>query len=244
MVGWLAIRQRSAVGARAHFGMADALTLARGAVAAHLVGISACSRRKPGVLWPARGTAATHVVGISGYSRRKPGTRTFARWRPEANPPVRAGAFALLIAVTILDWTDGWLARKLGTNTRWGEKLDLEVDSWLTLCAAWTSVWVGGLPGVVALAPALRYLASSRQVISADGGDGSGTRSWWARASGACQMGLFILSLAPFAHRRLRQVLRVISVPVACLSLASLLAQHGRTRRVMNQKLQGEQLQP
>src|SRR5262249_53974587 len=50
-----------------------------------------------------------------------------------------------LVGVTALDWLDGPLARRLGP-TRLGAVLDIEADSWLTLCCAAGVVAWGALP--------------------------------------------------------------------------------------------------
>jgi CDP-alcohol phosphatidyltransferase len=126
-VGWLAIRRhKTGRLPPAAFGIADTLTLARGAVAAHLVGIAYCA--------------------------------TFN----ETDQPRGGGWASLEIASTALDWLDGPLARRFGAESDWGGTLDLETDSWLTLCAACAACSGGriAIEGSTRPGPAIRFPCS------------------------------------------------------------------------------------
>src|SRR5215469_13823629 len=58
----------------------------------------------------------------------------------------RAGRIGwLMVLLGVTDWLDGRLARLLGP-TRLGGALDIEADSWLTLCSAAAAVVWGDLP--------------------------------------------------------------------------------------------------
>ena len=65
--------------------------------------------------------------------------------RDRRGPAGWLGWGALLPCVTLTDWVDGPLARRRGP-TELGRVLDLEADSWLTLCASVAGVAWGGLP--------------------------------------------------------------------------------------------------
>ncbi len=185
IVGWMALRQRKSGGLPPNaFGIADVLTLTRGAVAAHLIGIA--------------------------YSSH------FDRSDQSPGP----GSASLAVACTALDWLDGPVARRFGGGSAWGRTLDLEIDSWLTLCAACAACASGQLPLQVLLAPALRYVLLP-QTRTANGS----LNSWWTRLAGASQMLLFVLSLTPMVEGRARRVVGGTAVPIATLSMASLMAQ-------------------
>lgn len=130
----------------------------------------------------------------------------------------------LLAAVTVADWADGWCARSRGEESAAGAILDLETDSWLTVCAACAATTVGELPPSVVLAP----LARGALFWLAPAGDaGLPYRhhgAWWERASGTAQMALLLGSLlqrSPAGKRALRR----LTGPVTLLSTVSLVAQ-------------------
>jgi len=61
-------------------------------------------------------------------------------------------------AVMILDGFDGWVARRSGTETRFGARFDMETDAFLMLALS-TMVWVEDRAGVwVLLIGGMRYL--------------------------------------------------------------------------------------
>jgi phosphatidylglycerophosphate synthase len=118
----------------------------------------------------------------------------------------RSTLIALLLGCTALDWVDGPLARRMGP-TRLGAVLDLEADSWLTLWGAAAAVRAGGLPGVVLLAPALRYPLAV---------GGTPAQRSWQRAAGVAQMAAIAWGLTG------RRTPRALVVAVAGLQLAAL----------------------
>src|SRR5262249_52277380 len=99
-----------------------------------------------------------------------------------------------LLGVTALDWLDGPLARRLGP-TRLGAVLDIEADSWLTLCCAAGAVAWGDLPGWVLLPPLGCYLHPA--LALARGGLREGGGPWWGRGAGGGQMGVLLAAVAP-----------------------------------------------
>jgi phosphatidylglycerophosphate synthase len=134
----------------------------------------------------------------------------------------RLGWGALLWGVTLSDWLDGPLARRLHTVSRWGPLLDLELDSWLTLSAALCGAAWGGLPRSFVAAPVARYalllaVVRRRAYARADLG-----RNPWARATGTAQMATLVLALAPIQGPWAGNLARAAARPVAGLQLAAL----------------------
>jgi phosphatidylglycerophosphate synthase len=128
---------------------------------------------------------------------------------------------ALVYGAIVSDWLDGPIARRLGTSEV-GAMLDIEADSWLTLCSGAAAVTWGGLPAYVVAPPIVRYLRLAvlrpfvpyRQLVSGD--------PLWTRHIGMAQMTLFIAALAPFGGRATRRLVRIGTPPVVMSQLASL----------------------
>lgn len=144
--------------------------------------------------------------------------------RDRPGPSGRLGWLALLFGAILCDWLDGPLARRFG-GSETGAMLDIEADSWLTLCSSVAGIAWGGLPSYVMVAPLARYgmlLAALRRMPYRDihGGDPS-----WVRRVGMAQMMLFIASLAPFGGRATNAAVRIVAPVVAPLALGSLLLQ-------------------
>jgi phosphatidylglycerophosphate synthase len=97
----------------------------------------------------------------------------------------------LVLGITVTDWLDGPLARRLGP-TRLGRLLDLEADSWLTLWAAVAAYRRGVLPGWIMLAPAARYV-----VLLLRGSPPQASRTW-QRLAGGAHMAVLAGALAPW----------------------------------------------
>jgi len=168
----------------------------------------ALHRRREGRRWGlnpvdlltlSRGVSAATLVGIavSGIRDRR-GSAGWMSW------------LSCIYGAVACDWLDGPLARLLGTSEL-GEVLDLEEDSWLTLCMAVTSFTQGGLPAVV-VAPALvRYAVLFRELRRKpytsvfDPGPG------WSRHLGMMQGLLFIGALAPFGGRATRSAVDLLA---------------------------------
>lgn len=134
------------------------------------------------------------------------------------------GALAWLSAlagVTLLDWLDGPLARRLGP-TRLGGVLDVEADSWLTLACALAAVTWGGLPWWVLVPPLVRYVHPARALLG--GALPSGGGPWWSRATGVAQMALLLAAQAPIAFTGRASLLAVVAIPVSAAQLATMIA--------------------
>jgi phosphatidylglycerophosphate synthase len=130
-----------------------------------------------------RGVCAALLVGLMA-----------ARLRDRTGPAGWVAWAATLWAATLGDWLDGPLARRRGP-TRLGGALDIEADSWVTLWSAAYAAFSHSLPGWCLLAPVVRYLHPLLDVRA--GGLPRGGGPWWAHATGAAQMGLVLLALAP-----------------------------------------------
>jgi len=126
-----------------------------------------------------------------------------------------------LVGVTALDWLDGPLARRLGP-TRLGAVLDIEADSWLTLCCAAGAVAWGQLPWWVLLPPLVRYIHPA--VALARGGLSAGGGPWWGRVTGVAQMVLLLAALAPIVVPRRTLVLTLAAIPVSAAQLVTMTA--------------------
>jgi phosphatidylglycerophosphate synthase len=152
--------------------------------------------------------ATLAALVVAGFSQRLslPGTLTWV---------------TALLGVTALDWLDGPLARWVGP-TRLGCVLDIEADSWLTLCCAAGAVAWGGLPWWVLLPPLVRYahpaLALLRGKLPAGGGP------WWSRVTGVAQMALLLVALAPAEFAGRTAALTIAAVPVSAAQLATMVA--------------------
>ncbi len=126
-----------------------------------------------------------------------------------------------LLGVTALDWLDGPLARWVGP-TRLGRVLDIEADSWLTLCCAAGAVAWGGLPWWVLLPPLVRYVHPALALLR--GGLPAGGGPWWSRVTGVAQMALLLVALAPVEFAGRSAALTIAAVPVSAAQLATIVA--------------------
>lgn len=143
-----------------------------------------------------------------------------------------AGWFAWsagLLAISVLDWCDGPLARRLGP-TRLGGAMDIEADSWLTLWLAAGAVAWGDLPWWCLLAPVAHY---GRPLIALRRGAlPSGHDPWWGLITGVAQMLLIMAALAP-VHGALRdEALKWAALPVSGAQLLVMLILVLRRARV------------
>jgi phosphatidylglycerophosphate synthase len=155
-------------------------------------------------------------VAVSGRRNRQ-GVAAWIAW------------LALVAAAIPADWLDGPLARRLGPSS-YGEVLDLEADSWLTLCTAVAATTWGGLPGFVALPAILRYplvwwAMRRRPYSELNRGHPS-----WARPIGMAQMAIFIAALAPFGGYLTRRAARLAAPVVAAAQLATMWVLYGKRR--------------
>jgi phosphatidylglycerophosphate synthase len=124
-----------------------------------------------------------------------------------------------LLGVTALDWLDGPLARWVGP-TRLGCVLDIEADSWLTLCCAAGAVVWGGLPWWVLLPPLVRYAHPTLALLR--GGLPAGGGPWWSRVTGVAQMALLLGALAPVEFASRAMALKVAAILVSAAQLATM----------------------
>jgi phosphatidylglycerophosphate synthase len=146
---------------------------------------------------PSRGGTGALMVGLIAPGVRD--RRGRAGW---------LGWIALLYGAIVTDWLDGPIARRLGTSEA-GVMLDIEADSWLTLCSSAAAVSWGGLPAYVLAPPVARYVRIAalrrwvpyRHLVSGD--------PLWTRHIGMAQMMLFIAALTPFGGRATRMLVRV-----------------------------------
>jgi len=144
-----------------------------------------------------------------------------ARLRDRTGPAGWLAWGATIWAATLGDWLDGPVARHHGL-TRLGGALDIEADSWVTLWSVAYAVFTRSLPGWCLLAPLVRYLHPLLDVRA--GGLPHGGGPWWARVTGAAQMGLVLLALAPSRSRSRRRVLSMLPGPISMGQLATQLA--------------------
>jgi phosphatidylglycerophosphate synthase len=210
-----------AAGRRFAVGMGGALALQQA-----LVGLAVLSGRVEGyrrlnlvdLMTLSRGVAAAALGGlaVSGVRDRR-------------GPAGWLGWLALLYGAILCDWLDGPVARHRGT-TELGRLFDLEADSWLTLCAAAAAAAWGGLSGVVAAAPLLRYALLADGLRQAPYADLHTNEPGWVRQLGIAQMLLFIAALAPFGGRATRLVVRLAAPIQTPLQVCGLLL-HQRRRR-------------
>ncbi len=113
-------------------------------------------------------------------------------------PPAPYVALALLVLIEVSDGLDGWLARRLGVVSTWGEMFDPFVDSVSRLVVYWSLAAAGLTFAVLPLVMALRdvTVAYSRLLLQSRG------RSVSARWSGKIKatvqgVGAMFLVLAP-----------------------------------------------
>ena len=141
--------------------------------------------------------------------------------RDRRGPAGWLGWLALLYGAIVSDWLDGPIARRLGTSEA-GVMLDIEADSWLTLCSSAAAVSWGGLPAYVVAPPIARYVRIAalrrwvpyRQLVSGD--------PLWTRHIGMAQMMLFIAALAPFGGRATRILVKIGTPLVVAAQLYTL----------------------
>jgi phosphatidylglycerophosphate synthase len=119
-----------------------------------------------------------------------------------------------------VDTFDGALAKRMGP-TRAGPTLDIESDSWLTLCAAVAAVCWGRLPGWTVLPSIVRYahplIALRRKDLPVGGGP------WWGRLTGGSQTALQLVVLAPFLGTWRDWLARRACVPISGGQLLAML---------------------
>jgi phosphatidylglycerophosphate synthase len=163
-----------------------------------------------------RGACAALLVGLMA-----------ARLRDRTGPAGWLAWAATLWAATLGDWLDGPLARSRG-STRLGAALDIEADSWVTLWSAAYAVFSRSLPSWCLLAPVVRYLHPLLDVR--DGGLPRGGGPWWARVTGAAQMGLLLLALAPTRRSGRRRLIRALTGPISIGQLVAQIALLPRRR--------------
>lgn len=110
--------------------------------------------------------------------------------------PMPLLAVGLAIAVLLLDGVDGWLARRSGSISAYGEALDKEVDAFLTL-ALCSSLYRSDQFGVWILVPgALRYLFVLFIRYAAPPSKQE-TATRWSRTLGAFTLASLMVSMLP-----------------------------------------------
>jgi phosphatidylglycerophosphate synthase len=168
----------------------------------------ACQRR----IGPERASTADLITLSRGASGALLVGLLAARLRDRTGPAGWLAWAATLWAATLGDWLDGPLARRRGP-TRLGAALDIEADSWVTLWSAAYAVFGRALPSWCLLAPVARYL---HPLLDARAGRlPRGGGPWWARVTGAAQMGMVLLALAPTRRSWRRRLLRTITGPIS-----------------------------
>ena len=188
---------------------------------------------RPGSADNRRGLSRLRLVDLLTLSRAAAGVLLVTRAAVPHRSRQGVGAWvawaALVFAAIPADWLDGPIARRLG-STAYGEVLDLEADSWLTLCSAIAGVRWGRLPSYTILPPLARYplllLAARRSSYSLANRD----HPSWARPVGMSQMTLFIAALAPFGADMTHALVRVCAPVVAVAQLATLVFVYGRQK--------------
>jgi phosphatidylglycerophosphate synthase len=148
-----------------------------------------------------RGCAAGVLTGLAA-----------ARLRDRRGPAGWLGWSAMLYGAILCDWLDGPIARRLGSSEV-GEILDLEADSWLTLCAALAAVVCGELPSAVVAPPLLRYALLAEALRDTPYRAVHVDEPPWVRRLGIMQMLVFMAALAPFGGRATRLAIR-LSAPI------------------------------
>ncbi len=166
-----------------------------------------------------RGWGAALIVGVlvSGVRDRR-GASGWMAW------------ISLLYGAILCDWLDGPIARHGGTSEI-GAVMDLEADSWLTLCTAGAAVRWGDLPLGAAVAPLLRYVLLFDTMRRAPNCAFSTLEPRWVRPLGILQMFHFIAALAPFNGRITSRLVRSITLVQTPLQLGGMAALYWRIRR-------------
>ena len=104
----------------------------------------------------------------------------------------RTAFWATLVGSTVLDWLDGVLGRRFGESPTRG-RVDIEVDSWLTLSTALAAVRLRRLPWVSLVPPLARYALAPG--TAAD-------HLRWEKFVGRVQMAVLISALSPWRPPR------------------------------------------
>ncbi|HZT96512.1 MAG TPA: CDP-alcohol phosphatidyltransferase family protein [Chloroflexota bacterium] len=120
------------------------------------------------------------------------------------------GWLAILYGAIACDWLDGPIARRR-ESSRMGAMLDIEADSWLTLCTACSGVAWGELSPTVVAAPLLRYATVFRGMRRVPYANLFVDDPRWVRTLGIVQMLLFIAALAPFGGRATRTIVGIVT---------------------------------
>lgn len=121
---------------------------------------------------------------------------------------------ATLTGSTILDWLDGHLGRRFGESRLRG-RIDIEIDSWLTLSTALAAGRLGRLPWVCVVPALARYVLAP--------GTAADHRTW-EKVAGRAQMGALMSALSPLAPPR------PVAVGLAGVQLTALLRVYWRRR--------------
>jgi len=165
-----------------------------------------------------RAAVGTALLGLAATGRRdRTGAVAWLAWT------------AFVLAAIPADWLDGPLARRLGASA-YGEVLDLETDSWLTLGSAAAAVTWGGLPAYSALPALLRYPLLATALRRSSYHQLNTGHPGWARPVGMAQMTLFLAALAPFGAGLTREAVRLAALPIAVAQACTLVALYGRRR--------------
>lgn len=104
-------------------------------------------------------------------------------------------AVGIAMIVTAFDGVDGWIARRRGTASAFGARLDMETDALLILLLAALAAWLGKAGPWILLAGSLRY-----------GFMAAGYRWLWLRAP-----------LPPSKRRQTACVLQIVTL-IVCLT--------------------------
>lgn len=136
---------------------------------------------------------------------------------------------ALVLAAIPADWLDGPLARRAGPSW-YGEVLDLESDSLLSLGSAAAAARWGGLPAYAVVPAVTRYPLLATALRGSTYSGVNRDHPTWARPVGMAQMTLFIAALAPFGGSLTRAVVTVAAPIVGIAQQCVLLAVYGRRR--------------
>lgn len=130
----------------------------------------------------------------------------------------------LLVAIAscalAADGIDGWLARKYGTESRFGARFDMETDAGIVLALA-LLVHVSGRAGAfVLLSGALRYLfVAAGRIVPALARPLA--ESWRRKAICVAQVTLLIAALAPPVPQEAAQALAALGLALLVYSFAA-----------------------
>lgn len=135
----------------------------------------------------------------------------------------------LVLAAIPADWLDGPLARRAGPSW-YGEILDLESDSLLSLGSAAAAAGWGGLPAFVVVPAIARYPLLAAALRGSTYSKVNRDHPAWARPVGMAQMAVFIAALAPFGGRLTRAAVMLAAPLVGVAQQCTLVAVYGRRR--------------